>query len=209
MGGNERRRQKKLMKKRSKDQARKRRAAQAGGALGPDPRKRLLAGRELPLHECLINAGWKERGIANIIISRRQPDGKITFGVYLVDIFCLGLKSSFGNVDFSELRYESELKARAMPDVSLVECAPDLAHHIIYGGIDYAARFGFKPDPDFKWSQGVLDERGLHEPLPEVEFGKDGKPLFISGPHDNMDRIIRQLEATAGSGNFEFIAEVR
>jgi hypothetical protein len=28
--------------------------------------------------------------------------------------------------------------------------------------------------------------------------------LFISGPYDNVDAVIRQLDRTAGEGNYDF-----
>ena len=39
-----------------------------------------------------------------------------------------------------------------------------------------------------------------------ITFGKDGKPLYISGPYDDPRPVIRTLERTAGRGNFEFLA---
>ena len=27
----------------------------------------------------------------------------------------------------------------------------ELAHELIWGGIEYAARYGFRPDPDLSW----------------------------------------------------------
>ena len=39
-----------------------------------------------------------------------------------------------------------------------------------------------------------------------ITFGKDGKPLYISGPYDDPRPVIRTLERTVGRGNFEFLA---
>lgn len=39
-----------------------------------------------------------------------------------------------------------------------------------------------------------------------ITFGKDGKPLYVSGPHDKPGPVIRTLERTVGAGNVEFIA---
>ena len=83
--------------------------------------------------------------------------------------------------------------------------SPVLAHEIVYGGIEYAAQFGFRPHRDFKLSQRVLDPPEAHPRAGTVEFGKDGKPFYISGPYDNPDAIVRQLSRTAGEGNFHFL----
>ncbi len=37
-------------------------------------------------------------------------------------------------------------------------------------------------------------------------FGKNGKPFFVAGPHDNVARILKQLEKTAGPGNYDYFA---
>ncbi|MCD6506617.1 hypothetical protein J7M22_08330 [Candidatus Poribacteria bacterium] len=205
MARSEARRQKKLMKKRRKDKMRRKRKQ----GIFPDisKTKMILNAREYPIHECLINSSWREQGIASILLSRRQLDGRIVFGLYLVDIFCLGLKDTFCNADVSLLTYEREVKPRAYSADEPVECPIPLAHSIIYGGIEYAERLGFKPHRDFKLSKHILEEPDKIERV-EVEFGKDGKPFYISGPHDDLRRIknvIKQLEERVGSGNYEVL----
>jgi hypothetical protein len=77
---------------------------------------------------------------------------------------------------------------------------------MIYASIDYAAQFGFQPDKDFALTQFMLAPRGeLEEPY-QLTFGKDGKPFFVAGPRDNAARIVKQLEKTAGPGNFDYVA---
>ena len=39
----------------------------------------------------------------------------------------------------------------------------------------------------------------------ELTFGRDGKPLYISGPYDDGDRIIRKLRRGLGDGNYDFV----
>jgi hypothetical protein len=203
-----RKRQKKLMKKRRKDKERKKKRTvqEAFYSAAADPRNKVKAARNYPIYECLINPSWKKRGLAVILLSRRQPDGNITFGNYLVDIYCLGLKNTFCNVDFSPTRYRTEVVARSYDDETPEPCPVDLAHHIIYGAIDYAAQFGFEPEKDFDLSQYVLDAREDVGPCEGVEFGHNGKPLYVAGPHDNVEWVLKQLERTAGEGNFHYIA---
>lgn len=40
------------------------------------------------------------------------------------------------------------------------------------------------------------------------QFGRDGKPFYVAGPHDNPDRVIRTLEQSVGEDNFHFLAGV-
>lgn len=205
MAINQKRRQKKLMKKRQKDKVRRsERTASVPYAL-LSPAKKIRAARKLPIYECLINPSWKEDGLATILLSRRQPDDNILFATYLVDIFCLGLKDTFCNADFSLWRYEAEVRPRIHPTEKIEECAISVAHHIIYGAIDFAWQYGFRPHKDFELSQCVLEPVDSIEPCEEIEFGKDGQPYYIAGPHDNVEYILRQLESKVPAGKFNFV----
>ncbi len=200
------RRQKKLMKKRQKDKMRKRKQAESVPFSLLSAANKIHQARNFPIYECLINPDWREKGLVTILISRQQPDGMVLFGVYLVDIYCLGVKNTFCNADFSMLEYNTKVRGGAFGGQDYEKCSLALAHHIIYGSIEYAAQFGFRPNKDFKLSQYVLEEDGSFEPCEDVEFGLNGKPFYITGPDDNVDRIMRQLELTAGKGNFDFVS---
>src|ERR1700730_12006264 len=67
--------------------------------------------RAFPILECWISAEWQKDspGLVEILLARQQPDGNICFGMYLVDKFCLGLKNTFGRVNYARTRYEDEL----------------------------------------------------------------------------------------------------
>lgn len=209
MGRDKRRRQKALMKKRQKDKLRKKKAKKEGlfsSAWAHLSAKSIIYNaRNHPIYECLINASWKKQGLANILLSRQQPDGNIIFGCYLVDIFCLGLKNTFFNVNFSMSNYEGNLKVKIYQEQTHVGCPVDLAHQIIYGAIDYASELGFRPQKDFKLSKYILEEREKFGEITEVEFGKNGKPFYIASPDDDVNQIIRKLEKKLGPNNFKYL----
>ncbi len=156
----------------------------------------IIKSRGLPIYECIINSSWKEVGLANILISRQQPDGNLVFGSYLVDIFCLGLKDTFCNANFTLSRYENELKANKYFGEDIIDCPVSLAHQIIYGGIKYASKLGFKPQKDFGLSKYVLEKKSKIEKeyVNELEFGKDGKPFLFLGPYDDAELIAKKLK---------------
>ncbi len=205
MGRNDAKHQKKLMKKRQKDKLRRKKQADSIPFVLLSTRKKILSARKFPFYECLINPAWRDDGLATITISRRQPDGNLVFGLFLMDIYCLGLKNTFCNADFSISRYKTELLRKIYPDENPVQCPISLAHQIIYGGIAFAWQFGFKPNKDFKLSQYVLDDEDSVGPCEDIEFGKDGEPFFVAGPDDNVEHIMRQLESKVGNGNFKYI----
>lgn len=163
--------------------------------------------REFPLLECVISSDWQNEqpGLVEIIVARQQPDENICFGVYLVDKLCLGLKNTFARANYTPARYQDEVQ-RIFQDRPFITCPSTLAYQMIYESIDYAARFGFAPQRDFELSQLMLAPRDEYTPSYKLKFGqKNGKPLFIAGPNDNPAAILKQLEQTAGPGNYDFI----
>ena len=207
MAKSEAKRQKKLLKKRQQDKTRRQHLAEVIPFAMLSPKQKIRQARRYPIHECLINPSWQEQGLATILVSRRQPDDHLAFGVFLVDVFCLGLKNTFANVDFSESRYVREVVGSVYEQQESEPCDSDLAHQIIYGAIAYARQFGFKPNKDFKLSQHLLDAAEDIGPS-DIEFGKDGKPLFVSGPDDNVQKILHQLQATVGEGQYDYLCPV-
>lgn len=167
----------------------------------------LYQSRSYPIHECLINPNWKEIGHARITISRKMSNNNLAFGVYLIDLFCLGLKDTLCNTDFHQLKYETELKAQEYFDSPAVECDLNLAHSIIYGSIRYAKKLGFLPQKDFKLSQFLLEPEQNIKLRHDIQFGCEGRPLYIRGPYDDMERIVRTLEKTVGDGNFSVLCD--
>jgi len=202
----EKKKQQKMLKRRAASTT-QRRAQRAGGLSAPLHHVRQA--RNYPFEGCWIQKDWQDGGLAVIVIARRQANGNIVFGNYLVDTYCLGLKNTFCNADVAPGEFQRSLLPRMFENAGQpVEIAPALAHEIIYGAIEYADRYGFRPQRDFRDSQYVLDLPGEQPRTGHVEFGKDGKPLYISGPYDNADRIVHQLSRTAGEGNFNYLMQM-
>jgi hypothetical protein len=164
--------------------------------------------RRYPLLGCWTQPAWDQNGLAAVVVARRQPDGLVAFATCLVDYYCLGVKDAFCNADVPYGRFMKEQLPKMLVGAQPLEITSDLAHELIYGSIEYAARWGFRPHADFKLAQQVLDAPGAHPRSGQVQFGKDGKPFYISGPHDNVQAILRQLARTAGEGNYDFLAHL-
>jgi len=176
--------------------------AAAEGELRP-----IRQARKYPLEGCWVQSGWQEAGLAVVVVARRQPNGLLVFGNYLVDYYCLGVKSAFARADVTPSAFYERLPALLSGETPTT-IAPALAHELIYGSLEYAAGYGFRPDPDFKLAQLVLDPPEAHPPTGAVTFGKDGKPFYVSGPRDNVTAIINTLMRTAGPGNFDYLAHL-
>jgi hypothetical protein len=164
-------------------------------------------GRSLPVYECLINADWKEEGLASIAVCRQMPSGNLVVGVYLVDTYCLGLKQTMYFFNHPIDMWESDLRNMIYDEQDYEVCDYVLAHNIIYGGIAYAEDLQFKAHKDFRVTQFLLAEDTEEVELIEIEFGKNGKPYYVPSPEDNVDYIIGRLYMEAGDGHFEVDTE--
>ena len=78
-----------------------------------------------------------------------------------------------------------------------VEVPIELAREVVLGLAGYARSLGFDPHPDFAAAEGHL---GPWTGPGAITFGKDGKPLYNSGPYDDPRPVIRTLERTVGRG---------
>jgi hypothetical protein len=140
----------------------------------------------------------------DIVVARQQSDGLLVFGSFMVDMLLLGVKDAHAEANVPSCQIKTMLPY-IYPDTDPVPCDLGLAHQIIYQSIDYAAKYDMKPHKDYPVAQHLLDPRGMYPENHSLTFGKDGKPLFISGPYDNVDLIMRKLERTAGVGNYDYL----
>lgn len=196
------RRQRKLEQKRKKRKEAKKKA-RALAARKP-PALVLVAGAAArsPFDTCYISAGWddeEEAQLVTVIVTHRLPDGQLVAASALVDRTCLGIKD--GNVDgpMDEDEVEELVDFMAQAHGGMEECDLLLAQSVVFHGIDYAHRLGFSPHRDF-------DER-LFGPRPaellDTPWRNEERPLYVTGPRDNVDRILERLEAAVGAGNFD------
>jgi len=160
--------------------------------------------RELPFYQCFITSRWQVLGIANILISRKQPSGHFIVGMYLIDIYCLGLKNTTFRFNLSEVEYMDFVHKFKEAEGEARHCDFAEAHNIIYGAIDYAEELGFSPQKDFKVTEYILNPKLIDDGIDQIQFGKNGKPYYFAGPYDNTNQILGVLKRNVGEGNFEF-----
>ena len=163
--------------------------------------------RSLPIAECWITKDWQSVGMCNVIVARRHKNENTTLGIYLVDLYCLGLKDADYEFNVSPADYKRVKQHSGQIEL----CDYVLAHNIIYGAMAFAEDYGFKPHKDFAIAQFILEEDDDHVELMDLEFGMNGEPFYTRGPNDNNAKInmIRStLLRTAGEGNFTIIDSI-
>jgi hypothetical protein len=81
----------------------------------------------------------------------------------------------------------------------------ELAHHLVFGAVEYARSLGFPPHHDVAAAAAHL---GAWTGPADITFGRDGKPFYMQGPYDNVVTVIQTLDRTIGRGNYHYLAAV-
>jgi hypothetical protein len=138
-----------------------------------------------------------------LVIVARSVSNRFRFCSYLVDYWCLGVKDAIGPRQVDRYKYEQfRQHAYGMYPEGYSEITLQQAQDIVFGAIEYAAKLGLKPHPDFA---AAKDHLGEWNHKTKLEFGRDGKPFFMAGPYDNVNKIMRTMTQTVGTHNFDFI----
>lgn len=165
-----------------------------------------IAYQNWPIHECWIPIELWEKGIGQIIITRKNTQGAIVVGVYLIDTYCLGIKDCFVRRMHAEAYHNlMEHVHDTCGAMELVE--PSYAATLIIKAAGYASQFGLRPHSDFSKAKKLL----MGIPMDEKQtftFGQDGKPCYVQGPHESpsdVKRILETLSTNKGNEDCNFL----
>ena len=205
----ERKRQKLLLRK-----AKKRRAGLAEKLVhrrtsSLSPRQVMDMAVQFPVHEALVPHNLFSLGIGNVILSRRLPNRRIAVSFFLVDVSCLGVKDAFYAV-CSMSEYD-ERRVRLNRQSRMESRSPAYVRKLVEESIAYAGRLGIEPHRDYHEASRIFGDIDPVECSDPFEFGKDGKPYYVAGPHDSptkSQRIIELLTARLGPEGFHLLAPV-
>lgn len=167
------------------------------------PEKYILTkARLLPVYKCFVTKDWKTAGMSNVLVMRRHVNGNCTAGIYLVDLFCLGIKDS---AYFFNEPEAAIIEKTVGADDSLEEINYNLAHNIIYAGHDFAIEFDIKPHKSFAITKYILEEDNDEIPIVEIHTGdKKGMPHLLVNEQYNYGPVLQKLKKHAGEGNYTF-----
>lgn len=175
------------------------------------------------LLDCFINAGWSTGltiaghpewsdprrandgtgGLVSVLVARRRRHRRTaTVCVYLLDVYCLGVKNTIG----PDTKDEPSLRRFSAHVFSGYDAPPirapiQLARDLVLGAAAYAHRLGFDPHPDFHQARAHL---GPWTGPSTITFGRDGKPTYIEGPYDDTRYVLRTLRRAVGRNGFHY-----
>jgi len=194
--------QKYLARKRQKQQGQKATPAPPRAAMAWQMRWVAHA----PIHECLVPAVLFEQGLGNLVFSRSLPDGRIALSVFLLDMFCLGVKNAFFTIT-TKPQYAERLSGWSTSE-RLEAMHPACFRKLVEGGVAYAGELGFNPHADYLVARQIFGDVDAVACPTHFEYGHEGKPFYIAGPHDTatqVQTIVNQLERRLGTGNFDYL----
>lgn len=190
------REQKRLAKQKAKREASRRQVARRNS---PDPTIRLKAADAWPIVASVVPENLWTMGLGNLIVARKMPDGQLACAVFLVDVYCLGVKNALwkilGQSEFHALCRKLDANGR------LVEVTPEYFAKLVYRAADFGQSLGFPPHPDFRHAQRLLAGIDPSQCPDEFEFGQEGRPLYIRGPAETIDEariIAARVQALGG-----------
>lgn len=146
-------------------------------------------------------------GLAQVMLLRVDEKNHHWMSSYLLDCWCLGLKDTLGPRQTTRKKFDEIMRQLEESfGESFQEITLEQAQVVIYSAIDYARSLGLEPHSDFRKSCQQLGPRP--DPLPDLEFGKDGQPFFIAGPYDDAAKNIATLRKNVGEGNFHYLVNI-
>lgn len=142
-------------------------------------------------------------GLVTVLVARDRGGSRAGVCSYLVDTWCLGVKDAAGprSMDRRLLSGHIQQVFSAWNEPA-AQVPLELGRQIVYGAIGYARDLGFEPHADLGPASGYL---GAWDGECELTFGRDGKPMYISGPYDDAEGIIRKLRRRLGDGNYDLM----
>lgn len=177
-------RQKKLAKHKAK---REERRSELARRESKDPTVRLKDAEKWPIVDTLLSDQIWTDGIGDAVIVRRMPDGNLAVAVFLLDVYCLGVKNAFWRILSKQGVREMLETMDATETMRSVRVAKLVK--LIHGSKAYAHSLGFAPHPDYRHASMLLAGIDPASCTEEFTFGYRGRPFYIQGPNDSYERV--------------------
>ena len=161
--------------------------------------------RSLPLGKCYISDTTLDvGGIFHIVVTRRHTGGRISMALFMVDMFCVGVKESFFRLRLEQEELDDMLDTTDW-GFTFLECSYEEAHNRIYGAIAFAEEGGIEPDKSFALTQYFLEEDTDDIPFIDYDYGSNGQHLLVCDSQLEASRYLPALRRTLGEDGFKYV----
>ena len=161
-----------------------------------------------PIYEC-----WEpeqlfegESGVGTIVVTRKTQRNEIVMAIFLLDVFCLGVKNAYISMMF-EKEYQLRLEHIGKHE-QLRKVDPSYARKLVEDAEKYAKDLGFSPHKDYHLAKQIFGDIKTETCSVSFEFGREGKPFYIAGPNDSdmfANKVINQLMDKCGPGGSHYL----
>lgn len=162
--------------------------------LAASPAAKVAAAAMGPVERCLRLPEMFTIGIGHVVLARRLPSGALGCGLFLVDVYCLGVKEVYYK-EWSPSEFEEIVEALGSGGGAMVDMDPAAARKLLVEAVAYAAESGIPPAKDYRITSRIFGDIDASASTESFTFGVNGKPLYIQGPKDSPMRI-REIMAT-------------
>ena len=152
----------------------------------------VLRAVEAPIQYCLLTEPLFEIGIGTLVLARGATSAYTTFGSFLIDVFCLGIKDVMFQSAEGEV-FEMYMDA-ANAGSPVVPVDPSYARKLLRELAAWSRSIGFAPHRDFVAVEHIFGDVSADASEQAFRFGRDGKPFYIPGPTDTVPLIRRRIE---------------
>lgn len=165
-----------------------------------------LAQKEGPI-ECDVNSNWRESGQASIMVLRPMPGGGNLCAIYLVDLWCCGLKEAFGRLNITRGEFEKRLKGPPSENFEMIPFDLATARRLVAGGMSLAVQNGFRlPHKADRWASIIGVSSYANADLSDFEK-PNGKYRYIGSIPDLRKRLIGSVEDFLARKDIDYIIE--
>ena len=150
----------------------------------------------LPIHECYVAKRAFETGMGTVVVSRKLNNGQIAMGMFLLDLWCLGVKNCFFRV-CSAMDFKTQMDGLNNNEpITLI--TPEHARKLVEECAAYAEGLGFEPHEEYEEASYIFGNIDASKCNEKFEFGSGGQPLYVAGPdedEDDMAEILLQIKS--------------
>jgi hypothetical protein len=146
-----------------------------------------------PILECLVPDTLFDLGIGAVVVTRVKPNGEVGVSSFVVDVFCLGVKDAFFTVT-DQYDYESRVRpmlTRESDGTPYSKVEPAYARKLVEGAVAYTNTFEISPHKDYHQAKGIFGDINVADCEETIEFGQDGVPCYMQGPHESAEQAQR------------------
>jgi hypothetical protein len=186
-----------LQQKRAKKAAKRKDARRPGGPAQTGLPADWLAAAAAPVADVYTPEALFDDGLGSVWFSRRLEDGRYALSVFLVDVYCLGVKSTMHAI-LDEDKYLMHIENFLhISEETFVPGDPATVRKLVESAVAYARGLGFEPHADYKIAKILFGDVDAAASDAYFAFGRDGNPYYAPGPGDTpaeQRRVVKQLE---------------